>query len=286
MVKRKRDPQRLRDLLGAGADIAGNAATSLAIGYLAAGDTGAIAGLLTGTLGPLAANVLRLAGTDVSLRYLSPREQTRIGAVLSLAAVEVQKRLDEGQEIRDDVSEAKLAELLEGSLLAARNSFEERKIPLLARLLENSLFSRDHMGDLIEALMAAENLSYRQLLVIAVIGQNCAKTGFDSIFGLKTEKLNTIVFGVSESRNGVLYDLWNLYHLGMFDQKFMHGDRVGLLRSTRDIIPGDMTLSPQGHVIFGGLRLDLLGHKEIGEIISLMMQPKIPASTNQVSGTE
>jgi hypothetical protein len=271
------DTQKLRDLVGAGADIVGNAVAGSAIGFMTGGPPGAVAGAITGTLAPLAVNTLRLIGIDVSNRLLSPREQTRIGAVLSLAAVGIQERLAAGHQIRDDVNTNRFGELLEGSLLAARNAYEEKKIPLLANLLESSVFPGFHMSDLLAALIMSERLSYRQLLTLAVIGQNCESGGFDNLYSLRTERVpRIVVIGISESERGIMSELLYLYQVGLLAQKFEHGDRTGIIRSVQDIIPADLFLSYLGLVLYRGLKLDLVAREEIREIVSILIQPKNP----------
>lgn len=160
----------LSSLLNAGAEIAGGVAGA-AVGLLAAGPPGALAG---GASGPLITMALKRLGAEVSQRLLAPREQKRIGATLAFAVNRIKERLDQNDKLRDDgffdrrlSSPSTAEEVFEGVVLAAQREHEERKLPFMGNLMANLAFhpeiDRGYANYLIKL---AEGLSFRQLSLL------------------------------------------------------------------------------------------------------------------------
>ena len=162
----------------------GGAVTGFLLGGLVGAGVGAAAGSFI-------ANKLRSAGEEVLRRYLSPREQQRIGMVLAAATEAIQEKIAQGHQPRQDgffeaqASERSTAdEITEGVLIAAQREFEEKKIYFMGRLLANIAF--DDSTDRAQAnflVRTAESLSYRGLCILFVAG-NVNEFGlFDKAFG-------------------------------------------------------------------------------------------------------
>jgi hypothetical protein len=131
-----RESSLARELLESGSDLAG-ATTGAAIGLLG-GPGGAIEGAAAGVA---VTRALKRVGAELKQRFLSPREQVRVGAAFAYAGAAIREALDRGQLPRSDgfFDEAadnrpKAEELLEGVLLKARDSYEEKKLLLLGNL--------------------------------------------------------------------------------------------------------------------------------------------------------
>jgi hypothetical protein len=88
----------IRKLIDGGAEIAGGAVGG-ALGFFAGGPIGAAA---LGAAGTAAAKALRRIGQEVSERLLGPREKVRVGAVLAIAAAEINQHMANGERIRTD----------------------------------------------------------------------------------------------------------------------------------------------------------------------------------------
>lgn len=165
--------KRLRSLIIQGSHLAGGAVSG-ALGFLAGGPASA---LILGSMGVLASNALSSIATDISSRILSPREALRVGGVIALGASQIQRRIEAGEELRDDGffdtsvdGRSPAEEIAESISLKAQREAEERKLPYLANLLASSAF---HSWLTLEAAhqlaRAAEDLSYRQLAIIGSI---------------------------------------------------------------------------------------------------------------------
>ncbi len=85
------------------------------------------------------------------------------------------KRIEQGEKPRADgffdsvdSSRSKAVELFEAVLLKARQEAQERKLPYLAKLLENSVFSRFSAEDFHAVLSIADRMRYRQFGLLAL----------------------------------------------------------------------------------------------------------------------
>ena len=169
----RRDPEqsRLYELVEAGSEIAGSV-TGASLGFFVAGPVGAVAGAASGSV---AAQILRRVGTEIAERIVGPRQRIRMGAALLVAAEEINRRLEAGDELRRDGffgvegERADADEVLEGVLLHAANEYEERKVPLIANLFASIAFDEAvSPARATYLLQLADRLTYRQLLVLAL----------------------------------------------------------------------------------------------------------------------
>lgn len=157
-------------LLQYGADIVGSSA-GFALEYFAKvppGAGGPIAVFLAGAL------------KEVGCRTLSSREQARIGGV-SLHAIErISARILSGHHLRSDGlfeessgQRSPSAELFEGILLKARDTYEEKKLRYLGFLFANLVFSANVSYTTAHLLIHHyERLTYRQLCILAVVAKH------------------------------------------------------------------------------------------------------------------
>ena len=160
-----------------GAEVAGGVAAS-AIGFLGGGSAGAIVGAGSG---PLLVRALRWAGQELGERFLSPRQQVRIGGAFAFAVDDIRLRLEQGEDLRNDgffdkeVSPKRTPaeEILEGTLMAAERSYEERKLPYLGKLYSGIVFDSSIGPSTANYLIhLAETLTWTQYVLIRVIAQN------------------------------------------------------------------------------------------------------------------
>ncbi len=171
------DSTAAEEIIDIGAEIAGGVAGSAA-GLLVAGPGGALAGAAGA---PLAIRALRWAGREARERVLSRREQVRAGGALAFAADEIRTRLESGDVLRNDgffkeeVAPGRTAaqEILEGTLMTAERSYEEKKVPYLGRLYASIGF--DETVDAAGAnylLNIGATLTWMQFVILSVIAHN------------------------------------------------------------------------------------------------------------------
>jgi hypothetical protein len=203
------DQKNLQKLLETGAEIVG-ATVGGAIGLIA-GPAGAIGG---GAAGVIVSKSL----IEFTHRFLSKREQARVGAAASLTIVGIEERREKGEELRQDgffdakgTDRSKAEELFEGVLLKCRDEYEEKKIMYISKLYENVAFDSSISPDNANQILnTAQQLSYRQLTIINLVGQNT----------------NTLLQLRKEDFRGDNYveDIHNLLH----DQQFLLQDFISL----------------------------------------------------------
>ena len=165
---------RLRVMIDKGAELAGGTAcpaVGAVIGSLFAGPVGTAVG---GGIGAAATMALRAIGHELSSRFLSPREQARIGGVFTLAAAEIVERCQSGENVRDDgffdtgdSGRSDAEEVWESALLKSQHEAEEKKLPYMAHLLANLAFNTEISAAMAHQMTkAAESMTYRQLCIL------------------------------------------------------------------------------------------------------------------------
>ncbi len=137
-----------------------------------------MAALAGGAAGAGLGEILASAGVEFYDRLLAPRQSVRAAGALAVATVEIDHRLREGQVPREDFTEAATedsdaAEILEGTLITAANSYEQRKVPYIGKFYANLAFdaaiSPSYANLLLKLL---DRLTYGQLRVMATLGDS------------------------------------------------------------------------------------------------------------------
>lgn len=176
---------------------------------------GAALGLVGGPVGVIVGAAIGVATADL-MKALSKREATRVSKVLELAAESVRQRIQEGASPRQVMDQREAESLVEGVLIKARQSYEEKKLPLLANLLATAPFTGTPIVNMIATVAIIERLSYRQLCIVSVI------PGYDPH---RLQPLSSSTIGelfakhrVGEVGEGVLADLMDLIRQGLVAQ--------------------------------------------------------------------
>lgn len=176
-------PNRLKEIIDKGSEIGGSL-TGAAIGLAIAGPVGALGGA---AVGPLVSLAFKKIGFEISEKLLSSREMARVGATYINALEKISKELQKGKKIREDDffsaqnhDRSKSETLLEGTLLKARNEYEENKIKYYSNFLANLNFDESvsfEKGNTF--LRILEQLSYRQIAILSY---------FEGVDSINTER--------------------------------------------------------------------------------------------------
>lgn len=237
-------------LIASGAGATGVAAGGVA-GFLVGGPEGAVAGGLTGAL---LQDGMKAAVGEFAERLTTRSERERVGSCLVLAHELIAERLNAGQPLRDpgffkrrerkaqQELRSEAEELLEGTFLAARDAYEERKVEMLARFYANAAFERGvDVGHLNHILNLAKLLTYRQLVIIGIIGSHdLSRVRASDFRGSGSLPAATI---------GVLYEVYQMVGLDLIvskDSSYMMG--------VADINPCLLRLEGNGAHLFNLLR--------------------------------
>jgi hypothetical protein len=162
---------RARKLIEVGSDIAGGLAAGAAA--LLGGPVGFAGAPVAGVA---AREVFQRVGAEIEDRVMAPRQHARAGEAYALIGGEMHARLEAGEKVREDgffrpesPEDSDAAELLEGTLLQAANSYEERKVPYLANFYAALAFREDvSPGQAAFLLRLIERLTYGQIVMLAL----------------------------------------------------------------------------------------------------------------------
>jgi len=172
-TNKEKDP--IKDIIETGSEISGGIGGAV-IGGLLAGTIGAMLG---GASGPIIAKTFKIIGIEIKERFLSPRDNVRIGAAYAFAINKIDENERNGKNLRDDdfFEEIKnnrpaSEEVLEGIILSSQREFEELKIKFLGNLYANVCFraevSKQHINQLIKT---ADNLTFRQFCILQLMNE-------------------------------------------------------------------------------------------------------------------
>ena len=215
------------------------------------------------------------AGEEIEKRYLSTRESVRIGKAAIYAMNRIKFNFENNKKIRTDdffvrdlTNRSAADEILEGTLIAAKNEYEEKKIDYYGNLLGNIPFhseiDRYHAHYL---LRIVEGLSYRQICILALFKRKLDYHLSSDIQELQ-QKLNQnemIIFReIAEIKILNLLTSTNNYLMG--------GGPAG------NITPGTIELSNTGNIIYTMMNLDEIDRSEI-DGLAVILSNSIPEVT-------
>lgn len=237
--------------------------------------TGAVAGMMIGSkvglpeFGAYVGAVITPAINNVAMALLTPRQLKRIEIVSNLAKTKIQIRLQNGEKIRNDVTKEDLQELSEGSLITARDSYEEKKIPLLANLVANAAFTKLPLGNLMSVLNMADLLSYRQICVLGAVGKNMIAGRKNFII---QEIKDFFIDGSDHLTNGIFQDVMLLQEYGLIEQSEGGPDpsKVDPALAMGNIIPNRLKLGYLGGQLFNLMELIKVDCETMREVLSIL----------------
>lgn len=246
----------VRRLVDAGVEIAGGAVGG-AMGFLAAGP-GAAA--LLGAGGVAAAIAMRQLGEEASKRMLGPREQVRVGGMLVIAAEQIRRRIEGGEQVRTDGffqpradGRSEADEVVEAVMLKCQREPQEQKVQYMASLVSDVAFDPTVGADMAHQLIkAAEQLTYRQLCLmkLMVVKQQ---------YNLRcTDYRNQRTFAIPVLQ--ILYECLDLYHRG-----FIHFGGSAAFGVT-DVLPAQMTLQGLGAELYNRMRISAVPDEHVAFI--------------------
>ncbi|MFN8412279.1 MAG: hypothetical protein U0Z26_07820 [Anaerolineales bacterium] len=187
MKKTRKATNSSEQLISLSSELAG-AAIAGALGFLSGSPAIAAGAGIVGVTIAKSANILL---TDIANRQLSRREEIKVGAAAAFALDKIQKRLESGEQPRDDyffskdsTNHSDAEEILEGVLQKSKNEHEEKKIRLLGNFYATLVFSKGiSIGEANYLLQLVESLTYRQICVLAIL---LVKPEFSEVINLRT----------------------------------------------------------------------------------------------------
>lgn len=217
--------------------------------------------VLHGTGNAIASIVLEKLIKEFSRRFLGPKEEARIGALLILASKEIHKRRERGDSFREDgffdekvMGRNNAEEVIESVLLKCQRDPEEKKIKYMANLLSNICFDSEISADTAHRIIkVAERLTYRQLCILKI----CA---IKDNLGLRGEDYRG-QDRFSKNLYPILYECYDLSLSGYI----ICGETIAF--GPTDIIPSQMNIQGLGADIFNLMRLGDIPAEDLHHII-------------------
>ena len=233
-----------------------------------AASLGAALGMVSGPGGSVLAAAATVSLANLT-RHLTHREERRLVQLTESTALQILQRIAAGSEPRTDVDPEEAKSLVEGILLQARNSYEEKKVPLLANLLATAPFPGTPVANLIAPLALIERLSYRQICLLALI------PGYDpnDYPPLTDGTLGDVqaAHPVGEFAEGVLADLTELIRLGLVVPTV---NRVIQEIPDGQVRPKFLRLTYPSRLLANGARLrQTIPEADVAEIRDLLSHP-------------
>lgn len=255
----------IRSVLSAGAGIVGAGAGSL-LSLLAGHPVGAVGGAMAGQF-------IGSALSDVAARRLSMRERARVGAVAEYAAAALIKYTTRGSRIRSDgffIDEfdwrSAGAEVIEGVLLVAQRTYEERKLQHLGRLLA-TVAVHDEIDQRTANTMIslADSLRWEQLVILSLIGRH-------DEFDLPDRDIGVDVASWEKwSAHRAISELRSEPYV-LIGSLMARTEQMGLPFPNIQI--SDQRLTPGGILLFEAMDLDEISKAEAGVVLeSLRADP-------------
>jgi len=216
------------------------AALGSTVGLFIAGPLGAVAGAVGGTA---ITDLFNNTAEELEKKYISKRESERIGVAAIYAINRIIANFDKNLPLRSDnffvqdpvIDRSEADEILEGTLIAAKNEHEEKKLKYYGSLVANIAFHPE--VDLNQAnflLKVAERLSYNQICILVLFSRK-------SRFNYPLSQQQPI--HLSDLKKVVLF------------QEIRELKKLELLKSTSESLVGTENVRPSMLV------LDMLGEK-------------------------
>jgi hypothetical protein len=252
-------------LIEAGASIAGSA-------------VGAAAGLITkdpmvivggSMIGTAIGNVFARVGADMYRRLVGPREVVRVGAVAAYAGAAIKEQLGSGALPRDDgffgqdaVSNRSSAdEVLEGILLKARDSYEEKKLIYIGRLYASIAFTPSiNSAQANHLITLSGQLTYRQLVVISIGGRQAFT--HNPILRDKNFTSDESRVGLTSNVTSLMTEVFDLYQRGLIADK----STAAWLGMT-SINLGNIIVEGTGMTLYAAMMLNRMPEDEWSEFL-------------------
>ena len=229
---------------------AGSSLAGLGVGVLIGGPIGGVVGAV---VGPTLADVLK--------RSLSKAEKERIELVTELAILKINQKLKNAKPTKK-LPNNKAKELFEGTLLKAKETYETKKLPLLANLFANAPFTNTPFENLNQTLIFAEQLSYQQLCILGLMSNSMV--GKD--LGLSNKSFSEQYKEKFNERTvGIYQDIAYMKQLGIVAEKDPGANyiRAVLGGGIANIVPNRLIFLHPGLLLFNGLELDSIDKKDL-----------------------
>lgn len=175
---------------------------------------------------PLAAPMIRMGISDMFNRALSHKQEIKMGIGVAYIGAKIHQRNNRGDKLREDHffggpgAKAEGPEILETVLSKCKEESREKKIRYIANIFANSIFENDPAEVIHLAINIAERLTYRQMLMLALLGK-AESLQFDRVLlNVRTDGKDILSASLNHEGNKLSDDF------GLFTNNPSFGDLV------------------------------------------------------------
>ncbi|BBD63939.1 hypothetical protein NIES4072_24050 [Nostoc commune NIES-4072] len=271
----------INELIAVGSEITGGTlvtAIILALGGAAAGPHGAI---LTSVATPTIVYFLKKLGAEVKNRFLSHREEVRVGATLTFAISKIQENLDNGKQIRQDdffkkgvQNRSAAEEVFEGVLIASQREHEEKKLRFYGNLVANIAFHPEiNRAQANVLLRLGSSLSYTQMCLLGLIVNKDKYKLRQQNYISKDEQGKIQVLNIKLEQTFALQEIYDLYIKRILEIN-MSGLIFGKpIADLEYITPQNLTIKEIGLQLYNLMELSDIPKEDFDSISQLLSDP-------------
>jgi len=264
----KKNEKFIRKLVNPGIPYVGEvtgAAISSTVGFFLMGPPGAAIGAAGGKI---VTDLFARAGEEIDKRYLSRRECARIGVVAIYALNRIKLNEENNLPLRNDnffipdsvTNRSAADEILEGTLIAAKNTYEERKLKYYGNLLANiAYYSEIDQYRANYLLRITEKLSYRQICLLALFEQKV-----DYCLSSKSQELPKTLNSNEIIVIREIEEIKILKLLKSINEAIWGGGPGG------NLSPSHLELSDTGNILYQMMNLDEIEKGQIDTLASIL----------------
>ena len=242
---------------------AGGVLFGMAVGNAVGGSVGAAVG---GYWGAVVTPVM----ASLAKSLLIPRQLERMERVHELGKQKYKAALEKGSRPRAGISFEEYVQFTEGILLTSKDTYEEKKIPLLANLVAHTPFTNTPIDNMLQTLHEAERLSYRQLCLLSVIDHNDYERDREQLALSKVPFRNEKDKHLNELAEGVYQDLNLMVVDGIIAMVASEEAGAMMASGAQFITPYDLRLLYPGRLLVNGLELAGISKDETLPLIDVL----------------
>lgn len=229
-----KNKKKIQEVIPIISELTGITAATLTAYFLNSSSTGMVAG-----------GFIQRVLADRLSRMLSPMQEHRILTASALAVDFIDKRLRDGEKLRDDgfisggtISRSDAVEVVDSMLFIVGDETQEKKIPYMAHLIENAAFKSSLSADTAcYYLKVFGDLTYRQICII-----NLSVREKKELFPFRDKSYIELGGKMKiDDDNVILHELIDMYVRGYIGLQFKpQNSNIPTAFSTLSVVPNSL----------------------------------------------
>ena len=229
---------------------------------------GAVVGTSLGSsnIGAAVGALLNPVATSILMQVMGDRQKSRLEQVVTSARAQIEDSWIKQTPFRQDMTEEDFANLFEGALLKAKDTYEALKVSLLANLVARAPFTNTPIQDLLQTLIDLSSLSFRQICILSIVDQSHFPQPVIKLSNksYKDEYHSDLKIG----EQGTYEDILFLLNTGLLYQ--VEENLLIPIPTCFQIVPAQLELSYRGRLLCIGASLYKIDPEQLSPIIAAL----------------